>query len=152
MANPFPFVTATVLQAAQLNGIGETATAYTPTLTNLTLGNGTLNAKYVRINKFIFGQISLVFGSTTIMGSSPSFSLPVTGATIISQTGPQVYLLDSGVAFYIAGANLSTTSITPYAVNVAGTYPTNSANFSLTVPFTWATNDSIQITFQYEVA
>lgn len=152
MANPFPFVSGAVLTAAQLNGIGETATSYTPTLTNLTLGNGTLNAKYVRINKFIFGQISLVFGSTTIMGSSPSFSLPVTGATIISQTGPQVYLLDSGVAFYIAGANISTTAITPYAVNVAGTYPTNSANFSSTVPFTWATNDSINITFQYEAA
>jgi len=152
MANPFPFVANTVLTAAQLNGIGEAATSYTPTLTNLTLGNGTMNAKYVRINKFIYGQISIVFGATTIMGSSPSISLPVTGATVVSQIGPQVYLLDSGTAFYLAGATMSTTAMTPFAINVAGTYPTNSANFSLTVPFTWATNDSIFITFEYEAA
>jgi hypothetical protein len=151
MANPFPFVASTVLEAAQLNGIGE-ATAYTPTLTNLTLGNGTMFAKYVRVNKYIFGQIKLVFGSTTVMGSSPSFSLPVTGADNLQNVTSHVYLLDSGVAFYLASAITSTTTIQPFALNTAGTYLTNSSNFSATVPFTWATNDFIAIAFSYEAA
>jgi hypothetical protein len=151
MANPFPFVASTVLEAAQLNGIGE-AVAYTPTLTNLTLGNGTMSAEYVRVQKYIWGQIKLNFGSTTVMGSSPSFTLPVTGSGVIGEVTSQVYCLDSGVAFYLASAITSTTTIQPFALNTAGTYLTNSSNFSATVPFTWATNDFISISFSYRTA
>lgn len=152
MANPFPFTAGQVLTAAQLNAIGETGIAYTPTLTNLTLGNGTMSAKYVRVNKFIFGQIKVNFGSTTVMGTSPTFTLPVTGAAVIGDVTSHVYLLDSGVAFYLASALTSTTTITPIALNTAGTYLTNSSNFTATVPFTWATNDFISISFCYEAA
>lgn len=152
MANPFPFVAGSVLTAAQLNGIGEGAVTYTPTLTNITLGNGNVSGKYVRVNKFIFGQIKLNFGSTTVMGSTPQFSLPVTGATVVGEIPCQVYCLDSGVAFYFAGGIIGTTTITPITMQSAGTYLTNSSNFTATVPFTWNTNDYISISFCYEAA
>jgi hypothetical protein len=151
MANPFPFVAGDILTAAELNGIGE-VTTYTPTLTNLTLGNGTMSANYVRVQNYVWGQIKLNFGSTTVMGSTPTFSLPVTGATVLGDITSHVYLLDSGVAFYLASALTSTTAITPIAVNTAGTYLTNSSNFTATVPFTWATNDFISISFSYRTA
>ena len=38
---------------------------FTPTFTNITVGNGTLNARYCQINKFVAWTIELVFGSTT---------------------------------------------------------------------------------------
>jgi hypothetical protein len=152
MANPFPFVAGNVLTAAQLNAIGESGISYTPTMTNMTLGNGTLTAKYVRINKFIFGQIKFTLGSTSAMGTSPSFSLPVTGATVVGEISSQVYCLDSGVAFYYAAATQSTTSLALVTMNSAGTYLTNSANFTATIPFTWSTNDYVSISFCYEAA
>ena len=45
MANPFDFSAGAVLTAAQLNQIGDYE-SWTPTLTNITLGNGTVNAHY----------------------------------------------------------------------------------------------------------
>ena len=152
MANPFPFVAGSVLTAAQLNAIGESGISYTPTTANVTVGNGTLTAKYVRVNKFIFGQIKFLLGSTSAIGSSPQFGLPVTGATVVGEIPCQVYCLDSGVAFYYASASIQTTTITPITMQSAGTYLTNSANFSATIPFTWSTNDYISISFCYEAA
>ena len=152
MANPFPFVANSILTAAQLNAIGESGISYTPALTNITLGNGVLSAKYVRVNKFIFGQIKFVLGSTSAIGSTPTFGLPVTGATVVGEAPCQVYCLDSGVAFYFAGGLMGTTVITPVTMQTAGTYLTNSSNFTATVPFTWATNDYISISFCYEAA
>jgi hypothetical protein len=152
MANPFPFVAGNVLTAAQLNAIGESGISYTPTTANVTVGNGTLTAKYVRVNKFIFGQIKFTLGSTSSFASSPTFGLPVTGATVVGEIPCQIYCLDSGVAFYFAGGIMGTTTITPITMQSAGTYLTNSSNFSSTVPFTWNTNDYISISFCYEAA
>ena len=152
MANPFPFVAGAVLTAAQLNGIGETATAYTPTLTNLTLGNGTMNAKYVRVNKLILGQISIVFGSTTVMGTAPTLSLPVTGANSLGGIQAQVYILDSGAAFFVGAGTVGTTTVNPFVLGVGGTYATNGSGLTATIPMTWTTNDTLYVTFQYEAA
>ena len=73
MANPFPFVAGSVLQAAELNGIGETYTTYTPvwssTGTQPTIGNGSVTGRYVRINKLIQVQIRIVIGSTSTAGT-----------------------------------------------------------------------------------
>ena len=57
MANPFPFTAGQVLTAAQMNGIGEATIAYTPTISNGTLGNGTMSAYYSRVNKLVFGNL-----------------------------------------------------------------------------------------------
>ena len=152
MANPFPFVANSILTAAQLNAIGESGISYTPTTTNVTVGNGTLTAKYVRVNKFIFGQIKFVLGSTSAIGSSPTFGLPVTGAAVIGETPCQVYCLDSGVAFYFASGIIGTTTIVPISMLANTTYLANGGNFTATVPITWATNDYISISFCYEAA
>lgn len=52
---------------------------YTPTLTNITLGNGTLNGYYRQIGKTIDVIVSFAAGSTTTYAAGGAgFSLPVT--------------------------------------------------------------------------
>ena len=60
MANPFRFDSGDVLTAANLNAIGDW-TAWTPTWTNLTIGNGTVTAVYAEVNEIVFYQIEILY-------------------------------------------------------------------------------------------
>ena len=68
-----------------------TYTSWTPTLTNITIGNGTVTAAYVQIGKHIHAQIRITLGSTSTVGGNPGFSLPVTKFFVKKLT--DVYIL-----------------------------------------------------------
>src|SRR6185369_9654216 len=55
--------------------------SWTPSWTNLSVGNGTVVAKYVQIGKTVFARLSLVLGSTSTVTGPVIFSLPVTSVT-----------------------------------------------------------------------
>jgi hypothetical protein len=154
MANPFPFTAGQVLTAAQMNGIGETL-AYTPTLTNLTLGNGTLTASYVRAQNLVFGTVELTFGTTTVLTGQPTFTLPVNAAAVGNSlvSNCVTNLFDAGVAIYVGGAAFTTTTIAPW-VSVASTafLTTPTGNVSATSPFVWGNGDQITMRFVYGAA
>jgi len=126
--------------------------SYTPVWTSLTVGNGTVVATYTRINNFVHYEGKLTFGSTTsITGSSPQLSLPVTAAQSFQQIGNVVYA-DSGVATYSGfPLQIGTTTIYLFIQNFATSYGSEVAVTS-TVPFTWGTNDSITWSFNYMAA
>jgi hypothetical protein len=72
--------TAVTSTAAELNILDGSLdwTAWTPTLTNITLGNGTVNAHYARLGDVIFFEIEFLCGSTTSFSStSMQFEMPV---------------------------------------------------------------------------
>jgi hypothetical protein len=133
-------------------GVSGAWTAYTPTFTNLTVGNGTLTARYKQLGKTIIAQVRFVFGSTSsITGAPVRITLPVT-AQSANETSYPMYILDSGVADYIGRAQLyATTYLEMYAINASSTYGALSS-FSGTVPMTWTTNDKFTINFVYEAA
>lgn len=152
MANPFPFVAGEVLTAADMNGIGE-YTTYTPSFTNLTLGNGTATFRFGRVQNFIHVIGHIVFGSTTsITGSGVQVSLPVTAK---SPTNLQPVGLNNlnttGFSFFGFQRLDTTTSAASRVWNTSGTY-LQSNGLSATSPFTWATTDSITLNFIYEAA
>jgi hypothetical protein len=124
-------------------------TSYTPTLTNLTLGNGSVTARYRQIGKIVDVFFLFTLGSTSAVGSGPQFSLPITGVndSIIYNA----YFQDAGTNTFLGNLNLQATTATVFCANVAGTYPSY-AGVSATVPFTWTTNDFIKALFSYEVA
>lgn len=136
--------------------LGGAWQSWTPTWTNLTVGNGTVTARYTQVGKTVKFRIGLVFGSTTSVSGSVSFSLPVTAVTYSGTVGLQPFgtgrILDAGTASY-DGAVLynSTTTANLRVYNAAGTY-LGSTVFSSTVPFTWTTNDEFYYTGQYEAA
>jgi len=124
-------------------------TSYTPSLTNMTLGNGTVSAKWRQIGKMVDVFFYFTLGSTSSIGTGPQFSLPVTGLndSIIYNA----YFQDAGTNTYLGNLNLQTTTATLFCANVGSTYPTYST-VTATVPFTWTTNDFVKALFSYEVA
>jgi hypothetical protein len=152
MANPFPFVSGDVLTAAELNGIGEAATAYTPTFTNLTLGNGTLTAKYNQVNKLVSVYVHVLFGSTTAITGNVSVTYPIARASATSFALGTAGLFDTGVQTYIGTLNVGATTMQPAAIANTGAGWAGSVPLSATVPYTWGNTDILQISLQYEVA
>jgi len=65
------FSSGDVLTAADLNGIA-TWTSFTPTWTNLTVGNGTYDwSLYSQVNDIVFFSIRFTLGSTSSVGTTP---------------------------------------------------------------------------------
>lgn len=133
---------------------GGTWATYTPTYYNLTIGNGTVVAKYTQTGNLATVFWSLTYGSTTsISGGTPAVSLPANCPSawneVVTVAGK---LEDVGTAFWLGGAMI----VQPdrFRLQYFGTSGTNltSDNVSSTAPMTWTTNDVIKVTFTYEVA
>ena len=151
MANPFPFTAGQVLTAAQLNGIGEYVD-YTPTYTNFTLGNGTVTARYARVQDIVVFYLRVVLGSTSSVTGQIQVSLPVTSSSNLTRQSSMVNFLDAGTANFTGVATwLSTTTVGLNAILASGTYA-SATTTSSTIPFTWTTSDEFEFTFVYEAA
>lgn len=130
---------------------------WTPTWTNLTLGNGTLTAKYKQVGKTVQVHLKLVFGTTTSISGDATFSLPVTRAAyggtanldIIGQSG----MYDTSLATFVLAYNTtpSTTTTNFRIMGASGTYVNPSAP-NATTPFTWDNTDEISSVLLYEAA
>lgn len=125
--------------------------SYTPTLTNLTLGNGTVTAAYCQVGKLVVYRFIFTLGSTSAVGSAPTVTLPVTAAAAQSYSWPMT-ILDNGSAFYSGSVRqASTTALNLEVYNAAGTYATQ-VDITATIPHTWATTDVMSFTIYYEAA
>jgi hypothetical protein len=131
---------------------GGAWTAYTPTLTNATLGNGTLTGSYIQLGKLVIGRVTFTFGSTSsLTGSGLNVSVPVAALNTTSGVG-NTQIVDTGSTNYFgSGYLLSTTTIFPNVFNVSATYATV-AGLTTAVPMTWANTDQFIINFFYEAA
>lgn len=142
----------TTKKVAQLDLIQESNT-WTPTFTNLTIGNGTATGKYIRIGKLVFLEVAVVWGSTT----SASGSWYVNNIPFTAVAGFRAYgscnILDSGTANFYGGCSISesTTNLFPLYLNAAGTY-LSQANVNATAPMTWTTSDELKMSITYAAA
>jgi hypothetical protein len=143
--------TATGLKWAAASGGGLTYSAWTPTVTNLTVGNGTTIARYAQSGKFVHAYYRFTFGSTSSISGSPTISLPVTAANALC-TPAAVNIEDNGTASFAGfGFMTSTTAMSVYYVGAATAY-TQYFQITNTLPFTWTTNDNIAFEITYEAA
>lgn len=123
--------------------------AYTPTLGNFTLGNGTMTARWTQIGKTVLFSVRIVLGSTSAVTGVIQIGTPVTAAAAGWQC--IATLADTGTNFYYAFPLSVTTLVELYVLNTAGTYATPS-NTSATVPFTWTSTDVITVAGFFEAA
>ena len=123
-------------------------TTWSPTLNNVTIGNGTLSARYAQTGKVVTFSLTFTFGSTSAITGSPNFALPSTPNSNFSSF---CNLLDTGTAVYFANGFYQSGGVFLDVLNASGTYVGASA-FSATVPFTWTTGDKIIVNGTYEVA
>lgn len=123
--------------------------AYTPTLTNLTLGNGSLSFKVSLNGNVAHINGYFAYNSTSSVSGLIGFSIPVATSNANSSSGTMGTILDSGAAFMPCRVYFETsTKLVVYALNAAGTYLAETATSS-TVPMTWATNDAITFDISY---
>ena len=126
-------------------------TTYTPTVTNLTVGNGTLNARYCKIGKLVTVYLGFTMGSTSVMGAAPSLTLPINAATNNVDFQFVGNILDSGTQLYNGIIQVNNSIAYPNVAIAFLTYVQPSSVLS-TAPMTWTTNDGFQFVFSYEVA
>lgn len=135
--------------------IGGAWVAWTPTLTGLTVGNGSVIAAYTKIGKTVHFSFKFTMGSTSaVTAAFPSFSLPNTAATASRLVGHMNILLnDLGVFNFqsMQFINSGATSVAFVATIVNGTFAYE-AGVTSTAPFTWGSGDSMSAVGWYEAA
>lgn len=128
---------------------------WTPSWTNLTVGNATNAGYYALIGKTVIFRIKLIFGTTSSMGSSPYFALPVAAKNYgagVNRIAEVVYR-DTGTAYYAGTVYMGTggTLGSLWIYNAGGSY-VGYTDPAATTPFTWANTDEISIQGFYEAA
>jgi hypothetical protein len=127
-------------------------TTYVPTWTNVTVGNGTVTARYTRVfGKTIKGYVRFVLGNTSAITGGVSVSLPVTVHASMAATNVRVgygtYLDDSTGSRYW-GAPIIGTATTLVLCDHANPY----AQITGAIPFAWTTSDVLSVFFEVEEA
>jgi hypothetical protein len=127
-------------------------TSYTPTFSNFTLGNGTINvAKYSKLGKIVNVKVNVTLGTTSSVTGRIGISLPITGTSDYVNVQGVCKLSAGGVAATGVIAPSSATQMDLYTLLASGTYVTNQ-NTSSTVPGTWASGSSFSFFTAYEAA
>ena len=127
-----------------LKAIGDAWTSFTSTPGNFTVGNGTTTAASMQAGKLTHFWIKFVFGSTSSMTGSPTFTLPVAGTA--RMVIARVLMYDTSAASYKGGFCFNSGASSLVVRDDA------SAAISSTNPITWATGDELVITGTYEAA
>ena len=117
---------------------------WTTTLTGVTVGNGTTQARFSITEKKLFFDFLFTLGSTSAVNGEFSFNLPLTVGTTPVSTATGNFR-DTGTAYHATIVALSTTRCYIYRVNVSGVAVTGGV-LDATTPFTWTTGDQIGAT------
>lgn len=129
---------------------------YTTTPTNFTVGNGVLVTRWTAALGRMHIHLEFVLGSTSSVGSTPSFSLPVASSGYSSQ-----FFTSVGVGMYFDNAGASyagqialngsgdVSSAYLVALITSSSYATQT-DLSATKPFTWGTSDIMQAELTYQ--
>lgn len=134
--------------------------SFTPSWTNFSLGNGTVNyAYYERKGRFMIGYGLVTLGSTSSVSGNIQFTLPggytVDSSYIKASTDTNEFghgrALDSGTATYHLGVGYVSSTDLELFVKRADTTYLSSAGMGATVPMTWATNDEFSFYFKIPI-
>lgn len=128
-------------------------TSWTPTLTNLTLGNGTVVARHLRVGQTLHYRFKFTLGSTSAVAAGPRFSLPFAAHAdyaLFADKPGWASAADSGVADYDMALRLVTNNST-VEFNLLGTNGLH-GEVTATAPFTWGTGDSLSAFGTIEIA
>lgn len=123
---------------------------YTPTLTGITTGSGTVSGKFSITGGLVSHYETFTFGAGSSVGDTV-LTLPITSAALTTYTPvADVSILDSGtIVFNGIAIWLTTTTAKIYVSNSGSTYNTQT-QLSSTVPMTWTTNDQLIISGTYQ--
>jgi hypothetical protein len=152
VADSFSFVPETdsnfqvVLDANGLSGAGLDWKTWTPTLTGITQGNGTIVARYAEVNKTVFAYFDFTFGSSGSAMGSGIVSLPVAASANYTNALNAVghaRFSDANSTDYLGFVRIEPGStIRPLTYGVSGSLLSENA-ISSTAPYTWVSGDRL---------
>ena len=122
-------------------------TNFTPTYTDLTVGNGTVVSRYSKNGNLVSVFFRFTCGSTSSTGVNPVVTLPSPIVPVYKGSFVGLWL-DAGVSEYVGFMSTDGANVNCNAVGTSGTYGTGGVGR----PFTLGTNDVIQFSGTYEVA
>lgn len=141
-------------------GAGEPGGAWdtwTPTWSNVTIGNAVVTARYKQVGKTVTCRLSVALGSTTTTSGDIIFSLPVPsiaypGVSGLHPIGTSRYFDVSASVVYIGDVeNISTTTSSSRFFSNAGSYSGQILNTG-SLPIVWGNGDQWAMSFTYEAA
>ena len=125
-------------------------TSYTPSWTNLTVGNAVVTARYFQIGKSVFYFGSIVWGSTTSATASTTLvSLPVTAiSSNFDLANGSLFIGDSGTRGYVGVCAPQSTTTMIFHHSESG----NFGDVNATAPFTFGVADFLKWSLIYQAA
>lgn len=138
-----PFTSGAVLYASDFEW-----QSYTPTITGITIGNGTVVGRYYRQRDTVLMEVLVTLGSTSAVTGAVTVSFPVTAAR--SKHVGSAVAAPAGAANYTL-TPMAASSSTAVSVLVQGTGGLLSS-ISSTSPATWATDGWLLVRVNYEAA
>jgi hypothetical protein len=123
-------------------------TGYTPTLTGITLGSGTVAFTWIQQGKTVQVRGRFTFGAGSGVTGAVSISLPATAVS--ANWVPKVSARAAGADYAMLGI-AATGSVGVHALGSSGAY-VNRVTTSSTIPATWTSGDYITFSATYEAA
>ena len=126
-------------------------TTYIPSLTNGSVGNGTITSRYVQVGNLVHFYGRWTFGSTSAITGSLEISLPTNLASASALLGGGEGRDSSAGARSLLSAGAGGASA---RFQLIGQVAFNGGEFGVaaTFPWTWATGDWLQWNLVYEAA
>lgn len=124
--------------------------SYTPVATGLNIVNGSLQGRYTRIGNTVTLQIQYTAGSLDTFSGTFTFSLPTTSRSTQATGFPMgsSFMLDGGASSTRRSGTACKASGTTLFILVDSL--ASSATVTQSVPWTWASTDTLYISGTYE--
>jgi hypothetical protein len=131
--------------------------AYTPTWTNVTIGDATVVGRFNMVSKIVNFRLSVVWGAGTSASGTQTFTLPVTSIAYASSATWIIghgTILDAATLEYFCDVSYASTTLAELkTINASTTMASFTANaVNATVPMTWTTSDAFAVSGSYEAA
>lgn len=123
--------------------------AYTPTWTNLTVGNGTLTGKYCLVGRLAFFKIELIWGTTTSIAAAnvqPTFPVTAIATSSFAVGRGEAIDVSTGLSYQLHARLVSGTNMVLFVDN-----GTTQVALAAAVPVAWTTSDEFHLTGYFEL-
>jgi hypothetical protein len=130
-------------------------TAFTPTWTSVTVGNGIYNkSHYYLSGKTATVAIDFELGSTSAVTGNITLTLPteLSRSSVFNTGLTQLTLVDASVSTYLGIGTVRSVNARDWLIRGASGTPVAFVSTSATSPFTWTTGDRIVFGATFEVA